>query len=132
MPLLPRRLKTFSLIQTLKVISVPSSLIGGPSLISTSSAGLSFRHAQLPAENLCTENLTPFLKLLPCKGLSGLSALMKPYVLLAHEWHAMGVDYVDHAGMTTLGLRWEAVVDLTKGKVEDAKNLGKPLYRIVI
>ena len=52
---------------------------------------------------------------------------MKPYVLLAHEWHAMGVDYVDHAGKTNLGLRWEAVVDLTKGKVEDAKNLGEIL-----
>jgi phosphatidylinositol glycan class T len=87
--------------------------------------GLSFRHAQLPAENLCTENLTPFLKLLPCKGISGLSALMKPYVLLAHEWHAMAVDYIDDNGVTKLGLRWEAVADMTKGKVEDSRDLGK-------
>ena len=28
------------------------------------------RHASLPAEHVCTENLTPFLKLLPCKGSS--------------------------------------------------------------
>jgi hypothetical protein len=62
---------------------------------------------------------------LPCKGLSGLSALMKPYVLLAHEWHAMGVDYLDDKGTTKLGLRWEAVVDLTKGKVENSKDLSK-------
>jgi phosphatidylinositol glycan class T len=94
-------------------------------LISIWLSGLSFRHAQLPAENLCTENLTPFLKFLPCKGLSGLSALMKPYVLLAHEWHAMGVDYLDDKGTTKLGLRWEAVVDLTKGKVENSKDLSK-------
>jgi len=86
--------------------------------------GLSFRHAQLPAENLCTENLTPFLKLLPCKGISGLSALMKPYVLLAHEWHAMAVDYIDDNGVTKLGLRWEAIVDMTKGNVEDINDLG--------
>lgn len=103
--------------------SVPCERLHSSTLFSH--AGISFRHAQLPAENLCTENLTPFLKLLPCKGLSGLSALMKPYVLLAHEWHAMGVDYLDHAGQTHLGLKWEAVVDLTKGKAEDAKNLGK-------
>lgn len=89
-----------------------------------SSGAQSFRHAQLPAENLCTENLTPFIKLLPCKGLSGLSALMRPYVLLAHEWHAMGVDFVQSGGKEKLGLRWEAVADLTKGKVEDSHNIG--------
>ena len=26
------------------------------------------RHGTLPSENVCTENLTPFLKLLPCKS----------------------------------------------------------------
>jgi hypothetical protein len=49
---------------------------------------------------------------------------MKPYILLTHEWHAMAVDYIDDNGVTKLGLRWEAVVDMTKGKVEDSKDLG--------
>ncbi|KAG2740067.1 Gpi16-domain-containing protein [Suillus brevipes Sb2] len=36
------------------------------------------RHASLPSENVCTENLTPFLKLLSCKGHAGLAALLTP------------------------------------------------------
>jgi phosphatidylinositol glycan class T len=77
-------------------------------------------HAQLPSETLCTENLTPFLKLLPCKGISGISGLMKPYVLLAHDWHAMGVDYTSSEDdtETNLVLWWEAVVDLVDWEKE--------------
>ena len=55
---------------------------------------------------------------------------MKPYVLLAHEWHAMAVDYIDDHGVTKLGLRWEAVVDMAKGRVEDVKDLG--MYRVSV
>ncbi|KAJ9107906.1 hypothetical protein QFC19_002649 [Naganishia cerealis] len=74
----------------------------------------SFLHAQLPSETLCTENLTPFLKLVPCKGISGISGLMKPYVLLAHDWHAMGIDYTSNEedSATELLLWWEAVINL--------------------
>jgi hypothetical protein len=50
---------------------------------------------------------------------------MKPYVLLSHSWHAMGVDYEENEGKVKLGLRWEAVADLAKGKVEDSKDLGE-------
>ncbi|KAJ9125751.1 hypothetical protein QFC24_002535 [Naganishia onofrii] len=73
----------------------------------------SFLHVQLPSETLCTENLTPFLKLVPCKGVSGISGLMKPYILLAHDWHAMGIDYTSNEddSATDLLLWWEAVVD---------------------
>ncbi|KDP26371.1 hypothetical protein JCGZ_17529 [Jatropha curcas] len=34
------------------------------------------RHGMLPREAVCTENLTPWLKLLPCRDKAGLSALM--------------------------------------------------------
>ncbi|KAJ9102378.1 hypothetical protein QFC21_002778 [Naganishia friedmannii] len=73
----------------------------------------SFLHVQLPSETLCTENLTPFLKLVPCKGVSGISGLMKPYILLAHDWHAMGIDYTSNEddSDTDLLLWWEAVID---------------------
>jgi phosphatidylinositol glycan class T len=82
-------------------------------------------HAQLPSETLCTENLTPFLKLLPCKGITGISGLMKPYVLLAHDWHAMGVDYTSSESdeTTELVLWWEAVVNLVDWE-KDAKRGG--------
>jgi phosphatidylinositol glycan class T len=49
------------------------------------------RHASLPSEHVCTENLTPFLKLLPCKGRSGLARLLNPHRLLDADWHGMGL-----------------------------------------
>ncbi|KAF8148249.1 GPI transamidase component PIG-T [Crassisporium funariophilum] len=49
------------------------------------------RHASLPSENVCTENLTPFLKLLPCKSLSGIASLLNPHRLFDADWHGMGV-----------------------------------------
>ncbi|KAF8184185.1 GPI transamidase component PIG-T [Pholiota molesta] len=49
------------------------------------------RHASLPSEHVCTENLTPFLKLLPCKSRSGIAALLNPHRLFDADWHGMGV-----------------------------------------
>lgn len=49
------------------------------------------RHATLPSEHVCTENLTPFLKLLPCKSLSGIASLLNPHRLFDADWHGMGV-----------------------------------------
>ncbi|KAF5315239.1 hypothetical protein D9619_007502 [Psilocybe cf. subviscida] len=49
------------------------------------------RHATLPSENVCTENLTPFLKLLPCKSRAGLARLLNPHRLFDADWHGMGV-----------------------------------------
>ncbi|KIY72968.1 GPI transamidase component GPI16 [Cylindrobasidium torrendii FP15055 ss-10] len=49
------------------------------------------RHASLASEHVCTENLTPFLKLLPCKGLSGIASLLNPHRLFDADWHGMGI-----------------------------------------
>lgn len=49
------------------------------------------RHAALPSETVCTENLTPFLKLLPCKSFSGIASLLNPHRLFDADWHGMGV-----------------------------------------
>ncbi|KAF5374112.1 hypothetical protein D9615_008878 [Tricholomella constricta] len=49
------------------------------------------RHASLPSEHVCTENLTPFLKLLPCKSLSGIASLLNPHRLFDADWHGMSV-----------------------------------------
>jgi len=43
------------------------------------------RHATLPKENLCTENLTPWKKLLPCKGRRGLATLLNSGSIQAHS-----------------------------------------------
>ncbi|KAG1760760.1 GPI transamidase component PIG-T [Suillus occidentalis] len=52
------------------------------------------RHASLPSENVCTENLTPFLKLLPCKSHAGLAALLNPQRVFDADWHGMGVHVI--------------------------------------
>lgn len=49
-------------------------------------------HGMLPHEVVCTENLTPFLKLLPCKGKAGLSTLLDGHKVFDANWQAMAVD----------------------------------------
>ncbi|XP_028797168.1 GPI transamidase component PIG-T [Neltuma alba] len=46
-----------------------------PKLVFQPASG-SLRYGTLPREAVCTENLTPWLKLLPCRDKAGLSALM--------------------------------------------------------
>ncbi|XP_050252768.1 uncharacterized protein LOC126699156 isoform X2 [Quercus robur] len=67
-----------------------------------SSGGL--RYGTLPREAVCTENLTPWLKLLPCRDKAGLSALLdRPSIyrgfyhsqrlhLTSSEFHSSGVE----------------------------------------
>lgn len=43
----------------------------------------------LPREHVCTENLTPFFKLLPCKNEAGLAALLHPESVFDVAYHAM-------------------------------------------
>ncbi|THG96086.1 hypothetical protein EW026_g5685 [Hermanssonia centrifuga] len=70
------------------------------------------RHGTLPSENVCTENLTPFLKLLPCKSLSGIASLLNPHSLFDADWHGMGVHvrYIRNAGIE-VRLSFQAVFD---------------------
>ena len=49
-------------------------------------------HGALPREPVCTENLTPFLKLLPCKGTAGISSLLDGHKLFDSQWQAMALD----------------------------------------
>lgn len=49
-------------------------------------------HGTLAGEVVCTENLTPFLKLLPCKGKAGISSLFDGHKLFDAAWQSMSVD----------------------------------------
>jgi GPI-anchor transamidase subunit T len=49
-------------------------------------------HGALPREPVCTENLTPFLKLLRCKGRAGISSLLDGHRLFDSQWQAMALD----------------------------------------
>ena len=70
------------------------------------------RHATLPSEHVCTENLTPFLKLLPCKSLSGIAHLLNPHKLFDADWHGLGVHvrYRERLGVE-VRLAFQAVFD---------------------
>nr|POF04491.1 gpi transamidase component gpi16 [Quercus suber] len=49
-------------------------------------------HGTLPHEVVCTENLTPFLKLLPCKGKAGISSLLDGHKVFDANWQTMAID----------------------------------------
>lgn len=45
-----------------------------------------FLSGVLPKENVCTENLTPFLRLLPCDNRAGLASLLNPTRVFEAEY----------------------------------------------
>ena len=55
-------------------------------------SNLHLLHGALPREVVCTENLTPFLKLLPCKGKAGISSLLDGHKLFDASWQSMSID----------------------------------------
>jgi len=55
-------------------------------------SNLHLLHGTLPHEVVCTENLTPFLKLLPCKGKAGISSLLDGHKLFDASWQSMSID----------------------------------------
>ncbi|KAL1842548.1 hypothetical protein VTK73DRAFT_3088 [Phialemonium thermophilum] len=59
---------------------------------SSSSEDLHLLYGVLPREVVCTENLTPFLKLLPCKGKAGIASLLDGHKLFDASWQSMAVD----------------------------------------
>ncbi|KAF2200294.1 GPI transamidase component GPI16 precursor [Delitschia confertaspora ATCC 74209] len=56
------------------------------------SSNLHLLHGTLPHEVVCTENLTPFVKLLPCKGKAGISSLLDGHKLFDASWQTMSID----------------------------------------
>ena len=62
------------------------------SMRNTSSEDLYLLHGTLPREVVCTENLTPFLKLLPCKGKAGIASLLDGHKLFDASWQSMAID----------------------------------------
>lgn len=52
---------------------------------------LLFLHGSLAREELCTENLTPWLKMLPCRSIEGLGALIDPINALSGEYLSMSL-----------------------------------------
>ncbi|TNN16209.1 GPI transamidase component PIG-T [Schistosoma japonicum] len=49
------------------------------------------RYSQLPGEALCSENLTPWTKYLPCKSFVGLGSLLRPTSLFKSNYNTMTI-----------------------------------------
>ncbi|KAF4003533.1 GPI transamidase component GPI16 [Saccharomyces cerevisiae] len=67
-----------------------ASDIGAPLFNSTEK--LYLMRASLPNEPICTENLTPFIKLLPTRGKSGLTSLLDGHKLFDSLWNSISLD----------------------------------------
>ena len=50
-----------------------------------------FRYGTLPGENVCTENLTPWKKLLPCQDKRGLAGLLNARSIHRTKYHSIGL-----------------------------------------
>jgi len=71
----------------------PEAVAGAPSS--------SFRYATLPRESVCTENLAPFFKLLPCRRERGLAAMLNPLKLFRAHFHS--IQFRVHPVFTSRG-----------------------------
>lgn len=60
--------------------------------LNTTLANTRLLHGVLPHEVVCTENLTPFLKLLPCKGKAGIASLLDGHKLFDASYQSMAID----------------------------------------
>eukprot|EP00127_Corallochytrium_limacisporum_P006870 Clim_evm85s236 gene=Clim_evmTU85s236 len=47
--------------------------------------------ANIPGETLCTENLTPFVNLLPCGQRQGIAQMMHPYAFMEGSFNALDI-----------------------------------------
>ncbi|KAL1306104.1 hypothetical protein AAFC00_004221 [Neodothiora populina] len=83
---------SLNFIDATKTIRPVSTFQSEGSLHNASSSNLHLLHGALPHEVVCTENLTPFLKLLPCKGKAGISTLLDGHKLFDASWQSMAID----------------------------------------
>ncbi|QID88168.1 Subunit of the glycosylphosphatidylinositol transamidase complex-like protein [Saccharomyces pastorianus] len=65
---------------------------GSASPLFNDTENLYLMRASLPNEPICTENLTPFIKLLPTRGHSGLTSLLDGHKLFDSLWNSISLD----------------------------------------
>jgi phosphatidylinositol glycan class T len=67
--------------------------------------------AALPSEPICTENLTPFVKLLPTRGKAGISSLLDGHKLFDSLWHGMSIDITTECNEDACNLNLQQTVN---------------------
>jgi phosphatidylinositol glycan class T len=95
-------------------------------------SNLHLLHGTLPHEVVCTENLTPFLKLLPCKGKAGISSLLDGHKLFDASWQTMSIDVqprCDESGECVLEMEQtvDMVLDIERSKRPRDNPIPRPL-----
>ena len=63
-----------------------------PSGILTQSSKNNVKFGMLPGENVCTENLTPWKKLLPCGTKRGLATMLNVDHIHTSKYHSLGLS----------------------------------------
>ncbi|KAL6709893.1 Subunit of the glycosylphosphatidylinositol transamidase complex-like protein [Coniothyrium glycines] len=94
-------------------------------------SNLHLLHGTLPHEVVCTENLTPFLKLLPCKGKAGISSLLDGHKLFDAAWQTMAIDVrpICEVGSTTCMIEMEQNVDMVLDIERSKRPRDNPIPR---
>lgn len=95
-------------------------------------SNLHLLHGTLPREVVCTENLTPFLKLLPCKGKAGIASLLDGHKLFDASWQTMAIDIrpVCPVGRLECYIEIEQTVDMVLDIERSKRPRGKPLSSV--
>lgn len=91
-----------------------------------------YLRAALPSEPICTENLTPFLKLLPTRGKAGISSLLDGHKVFDSLWHGMSIDVTTECQGSSCSLRLDqtvnTVVDITRSiRKHGGSGIPKPI-----
>ncbi|CUM55684.1 unnamed protein product [Debaryomyces tyrocola] len=93
---------------------------------------LYFLRAALPSEPICTENLTPFLKLLPTRGKAGISSLLEGHRVFDSLWHGMSIDVItecDEADSTchlSMSQSVNSVIDIMRSIRKKKEGIPRP------
>lgn len=83
------------------------------------------RQGALPREAVCTENLTPWLKLLPCRDRAGLSTLLERPRIHNGGYYSLRVHVKAGDGSLTLAQTLTAVLkssDTSRGHIENVRR----------
>ncbi|KAJ1342187.1 hypothetical protein BSLG_003262 [Batrachochytrium salamandrivorans] len=70
---------------------LPQGDYGGSSQFDRNKLGMQIRYGSLPREAVCTENLTPWVKLLPCQAKAGIASLLNAYKIFDGNFQSIGV-----------------------------------------
>ena len=100
------------------------------SIFQKSESKLKLLYGSLPREPVCTENLTPFLKLLPCKGYEGIASLLDGHRLFDAKWQSLSVDIEpfekDGKYFLQIGQRIDVVIDADRSVRRGGSPIPQP------